>query len=47
MKLSGVGVDLAKNVYQLHGADRSGKTLWKRVLVFITGVGSCSQEATR
>jgi len=26
MKLSRVGVDLAKNVYQLHGVDRFGKT---------------------
>ncbi len=25
MKLSYVGVDLAKNVFQLHGVDRSGK----------------------
>jgi len=32
MKLSRVGIDLAKNVYQLHGVDRSGKTLWKRRL---------------
>ena len=32
MKLSRVGVDLAKNVYQLHGVDRSGKTIWKRRL---------------
>ena len=24
MKLSRVGIDLAKNVYQLHGVDRSG-----------------------
>ena len=32
MKLSRVGVDLAKNVYQLHGVDRSGKTLWRRRL---------------
>jgi transposase len=32
MKLSRVGVDLAKNVYQLHGVDRSGKTVWKRRL---------------
>ncbi len=30
MKLSRVGIDLAKNVYQLHGVDRSGKTAWKR-----------------
>ncbi len=32
MKLSRVGVDLAKNVYQLHGVDRFGKMLWKRRL---------------
>jgi len=32
MKLSRVGVDLAKSVYQLHGVDRSGKTVWKRRL---------------
>ena len=32
MKLSRVGIDLAKNVYQLHGVDRSGKTVFKRRL---------------
>lgn len=32
MKLSRVGVDLAKNVYQLHGVDRHGKMAWKRRL---------------
>jgi transposase len=32
MNLSRVGVDLAKNVYQLHGVDRHGKTVWKRRL---------------
>jgi hypothetical protein len=32
MKLSRVGVDLAKNVYQLHGVDRHGKAIWKRRL---------------
>jgi transposase len=32
MKLSYVGVDLAKNVYQLHGVDRHGKVVWKRRL---------------
>ncbi len=32
MKLSRVGVDLAKNVYQLHGVDRFGKTMWTRRL---------------
>ena len=32
MKLSYVGVDLAKNVFQLHGIDRHGKGVWRRRL---------------
>ena len=32
MKLSRVGVDLAKNVFQLHGVDRHGKAVWRRRL---------------
>ncbi len=32
MKISRVGVDLAKNVFQLHGTDGNGKTVWKRQL---------------
>ena len=32
MKLSRIGIDLAKNVYQLHGVDRHGETNWKRRL---------------
>jgi len=32
MKITRVGVDLAKNVFQLHGVDRSGKLVWKRKL---------------
>jgi len=32
MEINRVGVDLAKNVFQLHGADRRGKTVWKRQL---------------
>ncbi|WXG57108.1 MAG: IS110 family transposase [Candidatus Sedimenticola sp. (ex Thyasira tokunagai)] len=32
MEIRRVGVDLAKNVFQLHGTDRKGKTLWKRQL---------------
>ena len=32
MKLSRIGIDLAKNIYQLHGVDRHGKTVWKRRL---------------
>jgi transposase len=31
-KLSRVGIDLAKNVYQLHGVDRSEQALWRRRL---------------
>ncbi len=30
MKISRVGVDLAKSVFQLHGADAQGETVWKR-----------------
>lgn len=30
--ISRVGVDLAKNVFQLHGTDNKGKTVWKRKL---------------
>jgi transposase len=33
MKLIRVGVDLATNVFQLHGVDRSEKTVWRRKLV--------------
>jgi transposase len=32
MKIRRVGVDLAKNVFQLHGTDRNGKALWRRQL---------------
>ncbi len=32
MKLSHVGVDLAKNVFQLHGIDRHGQAVWRRRL---------------
>ena len=32
MKISRVGVDLAKNIFQLHGTDRQGKPVWKRRL---------------
>ena len=32
MKINRVGVDLAKNIFQLHGADYKGKTIWKRRL---------------
>jgi len=32
MEIIRVGVDLAKNVFQIHGADRRGKAAWKRRL---------------
>ena len=32
MKLNYVGVDLAKNVFQVHGVDRHGKAVWRRRL---------------
>ena len=32
MKISRVGVDLAKNVFQIHGSDNNGKAIWKRKL---------------
>ena len=32
MKLSRIGIDLAKNVFQLHAVDRYGKAVWKRRL---------------
>lgn len=32
MKISRVGVDLAKNIFQLQGVNRSGKPTWKRQL---------------
>ena len=32
MEINRVGVDLAKNIFQLHGVDRQGKTVWKRRL---------------
>jgi transposase len=32
MKLIRVGVDLAKNVFQVHGVDRDEKPVWRRRL---------------
>ena len=32
MKLIRVGVDLAKNLFQVHGIDRSEKPVWRRKL---------------
>jgi transposase len=33
MKLIRVGVDLAKNVFQVHGVDRNEKAVWRRKLM--------------
>ena len=30
MKASTIGIDLAKNVFQLHGADRKGKKIFNK-----------------
>ncbi len=32
MKITRVGVDIAKNVFQIHGVDRSGRPIWRRQL---------------
>ncbi|HZS68047.1 MAG TPA: IS110 family transposase, partial [Burkholderiales bacterium] len=32
MKLIRVGIDLAKNVFQVHGVDRGEKVAWRRRL---------------
>ena len=32
MKISRVGIDLANNVFQIHGTDVHGKSIWKRKL---------------
>ena len=32
MKITRVGVDLAKNVFQVHGVDRADKPVWQRRL---------------
>ena len=45
MKISRVGVDLAKNVFQLHGVDRHGKTVLKRRLSRDKWVGALIKSA--
>jgi len=32
MEITRVGVDIAKNVFQIHGVDRSGRPIWRRQL---------------
>ncbi|MFT5758852.1 MAG: transposase [Alteromonadaceae bacterium] len=47
MNISTVGIDLAKNVFQVHGANERGKKLWnkqlqrKQVLKFFTRIPPC------
>ena len=42
-----IGLDLAKNVFQLHGADKYGKTVFKRrltrkkVIPFLVNIPEC------
>lgn len=47
MKITTIGIDLAKNVFQLHGVDARGKAMLKKplqrhqVLPFFTNLGPC------
>jgi len=47
MKLTTIGIDLAKNVFQVHGADAKGKTVLKKqlkrtqVLAFFANLTPC------
>ena len=43
MKITTIGIDLAKNVLQVHGADEGGKP----VAVHITGLVSCRARGIR
>jgi len=45
MKLSRVGVDLAKNVFQLHGVDRHGRAIWRRRLTRKQWLSALSAQA--
>ena len=44
MQITRVGVDLAKNVYQLHGVDRHGQTVWKRLEARSMAAGAIGQS---
>ena len=33
MEVSTIGVDIAKRIFQLHGVDKHGKTLFKKKLM--------------
>ena len=47
MKITTVGIDLAKNVFQVHGVDERGKAVLKKqlkrhqLLVFFSNVPAC------
>ena len=43
MKITRVGVDLAKNIFQVHGVDRSGRAVWKRQLKRTTWLKALSE----
>jgi len=36
MEVSTIGVDIAKRIFQLHGVDKHGKTLFKKKLMSIS-----------
>ena len=48
MEIEMLGIDLAKNVFQLHGIDRRGRTVYKRrvfrdqLLVVVGDIPSCT-----
>jgi transposase len=47
MKITRVGVDLAKSVFQVHGVDRHDKLVWKRRLKRATWLGVFTQTVER
>jgi hypothetical protein len=53
MKINAVGIDLAKNVFQIHGVDERGRVLLRKqvkraqVASFFGGCTNCSNGETR
>jgi len=41
-KISMIGLDLAKNVFQIHGIDDAGKVVLQRLPPTIVGMEACS-----
>ena len=47
MEVSTIGIDIAKRIFQLHGVDKHGKTLFKKklmrdqVLTFMANLPKC------